>query len=85
MIFINGCSNEVKRSALSDICPNEERPNGDTKYKINPINNWVCIAAKPKIAIFLSFAVNSFLENSPINELITAIVKNIIAKYAQLE
>ena len=32
--FINGCSNEVKRNALSDICPNEEKPIGETKYKI---------------------------------------------------
>ena len=78
--FINGCSNEVKRNALSDICPNEEKPKGETKYKINPINNCVCIVAKPMRAIFRSFAINSFLENNPINELITAIVTAKTAK-----
>ena len=35
--FINGCSNEVKRNALSDICPNEEKPIGETKYKIKSL------------------------------------------------
>ena len=39
MILIKGCSNEVRRKALSDICPNEARPNGDTKYKMIPTNN----------------------------------------------
>ena len=39
IILINGCSNDVKRNILSDICPKELRPNGETKYKIKPINN----------------------------------------------
>jgi hypothetical protein len=33
-ILIRGCSNDVKRSALSAIWPNDAKLKGDTKYKI---------------------------------------------------
>ena len=39
MILINGCSKDVRRNALSAICPNEAKPQGDTKYKMIPTNN----------------------------------------------
>jgi hypothetical protein len=39
IMFINGCSIEVNLSALSDICPREEKPRGETKYNIKPISN----------------------------------------------
>lgn len=85
IILIKGCSNEVKRNALSDICPNDAKPNGDTKYKIKPIKNCVWIAANPNIEIFRSFGVNSFLENNPTSELTIAITTNNKAIKAQLE
>ena len=80
MMLINGCSNEVSRNALSDICPKDAKPKGETKYKIKPINNCVCIPINPNNAIFLSFAVNSFLENIPANELTTATTNTKSAK-----
>ena len=80
IILISGCSNEVNRKALSDICPREAKPRGETKYRINPTNNWVWVPINPKMAIFLSLAVNSFLDANPITELTTAINNNKRAK-----
>ena len=85
IMFINGCSNEVNRKEASFICPKDANPNCDTKYKIRPTNNCVCVPINPNNAIFLSFGVNSFLEFFPINELTTAITNNKRAKYAQPE
>lgn len=80
IILIKGCSSEVKRIALSDIFPKEVKPRGDTKYRIKPTSNCVCVPIRPNNAIFLSVAVNSFLEKCPISELATAITNNKRAK-----
>lgn len=85
MIFISGCSSEVRRNALSAICPKEAKPNGDTKYKRIPINNCRWIAIKANNAIFRSLEVNSFLEDIPIKELISATTNTKRARYAQPE
>lgn len=69
--LIKGCSIDVKRSAASFILK-PEIPNGDTKYKMIPTKNWICVAINPKRAIFLSFGVNSFLEEAPKALLTTA-------------
>ena len=78
--LINGCSKDVNRNALSDMFPKDSNPSGETKYKIKPNNNCMCVAIKPKRAIFLSFGVNSFFEVNPMIELTTAIINNNKAK-----
>lgn len=80
IIFVNGCSKEVNRNAASFICPKTAEPNGETKYKTNPTNNWIWVATNAKSAIFLSLAVNSFLEDIPIKELKIAKTSNNNAK-----
>ena len=80
IIFINGCSNHVNLTSDSAICPIEAEPRGDTKYKIKPTNNCMCVAISPNNAIFLSLAVNSFLEDFPRNEFTTAKTNNNKAK-----
>lgn len=80
IILIKGCSSDVKRNALSDIFPKEAKPKGETKYRIKPTNNCVCVPISPNKAIFLSVAVKSFLEKNPISELATATTNNKRAK-----
>ena len=86
IILINGCSTAVNRKAeffITTPTPEllkAEKPNGETKYNIKPINNCVCVPINPKIAIFLSLAVNSFLPTKPAIAFTTAITNNTRAK-----
>lgn len=82
--LIKGCSIDVKRNAASFIL-NPERPKGEIKYKIIPTKNCICVAIKPKRAIFLSLAVNSLFEEVPKALLTTANTNKIKAKYAHPE
>ena len=75
-IFIIGCSNHVNLTSDSAIWPIEAEPSGETKYKIKPTTNCMCVAISPNNAIFLSLAVNSFLEDFPRNEITTAKTNN---------
>ena len=75
-IFIIGCSNHVNLTSDSAIWPIEAEPSGETKYKIKPTPNCMCVAISPNNAIFLSLAVNSFLEDFPRNEFTTAKTNN---------
>ena len=65
-MLINGCSKDVNRNAESFICPKEEDPKGDIKYKIKPINNCMCAKIIAKREILKSLSVNLFLETIPI-------------------
>lgn len=76
MILISGCSKEVNRNSAFFICPKTAFPSGDTNQSIIPTKNWMCVKIKAKSASFLSFPMNSFLEEKPINAFITAIKRN---------
>jgi hypothetical protein len=84
-ILINGCSKDVNLIAESLIFPSDALPNGETKYKINPISNCICVTINPTKAIFLSFTVNSFLELIPKKEFMMANTNNNKTTYAQPE
>ena len=76
MIFIKGCSNHVNLTSDSAICPIDAETSGETKYKMKPITNCMCVAISANSAIFLSLAVNSFFEDFPRREFTTAKTNN---------
>jgi hypothetical protein len=77
-ILINGCSRTVSLKSAFFIAAPESclNPFSETKYKIKPTTNCMCVAISPNNAIFLSLAVNSFLEDFPRNEFTTAKTNN---------
>lgn len=67
-ILINGCSTANNLSAESFMVAPEIlwNPLGDKKYKIKPINSWICPAISPQRAILRFDMVNGFFPKTAI-------------------
>lgn len=84
-MLINGCSNEVKRTAASFMLPNCSNPSGETKYKIKPTNNCIWQMINVNKDKRKSLLLNNFLDVNPEMALIEANNNKPKAAYAKTE